>query len=147
MRAGPAPYEYSTRRSFKVGVSGSRKTSVLDRAVSLDIQYDKIIMSSAEELVTVVPQNSKRTYRTVEQAKFLMADSGRKLLYRKIIKDPDNKVTILANPMRHPVLAGRPIPKVKVIINVNRRSPVEIRNTLAKFSPIIGHSFGSTIMK
>ena len=135
MRTGPAPYKYSTRRSFKVGQSTSGKAFILDRVVPVDIRYDKIILSSTEELFTVVPRNSKPTSRTVEQAKFLMADSGRKLIYRNMIKDPDDKATILANPMRHPVLAGRPIPKVKVIINVNGRNPAEIRTTLEKFFP------------
>jgi hypothetical protein len=78
----------------------------------------------------VIPKNSKRTYRTVEQAEFLMADGVRKLIYRNMIKDPSSKVTILTNPLLGPILAGRSIPKVKVIINVNGRNPVEIRNTL-----------------
>lgn len=135
MRAGPGPYKYSTRRSFNVGESASGKTFILNRVVSVDIRYDKIILSSAEELVTVIPQDIKCTHRTVEQAKFLMADSGRKLIYRNIIEDPSNKVTILTNPMKDPVLAGRPIPKVKVIVNVNGRNPVEMRMILERFFP------------
>ena len=135
MRAGPAPYKYSTRRSFKVSQSASGKPFDIDRVVTVDIRYDKIILSSTEKLVMVIPKNSKRTYRTVEQAEFLMADGVRKLIYRNMIKDPSSKVTILTNPLLGPILAGRSIPKVKVIINVNGRNPVEIRNTLEKFFP------------
>ena len=41
MRAGPTPYKYSTRRSFKVGQSASGKPFDIDRVVTVDIGMTK----------------------------------------------------------------------------------------------------------
>lgn len=135
MKPEHVPYNYRTRRPFNLGQIPLTKGVWDDRVVSVNIMYDKVTLSSTEDLALIMPSNCTCTHLTVEQAKSVLIKEDRIQVYRDVIKDFDDKITILRNPLRHPKVKKLPIPFLKLVFNGSAMSPVDIRLKLEELFP------------